>query len=66
MYYASVVLPEIKIQISMNEYLHYRLQKHIMTTLESRIYELSLDVQELKGMLDSAKRSKVIFFAWCS
>ena len=30
-----------------------------MTTLESRLSELSLDVQELKGVLDTARRPKV-------
>ena len=32
-----------------------------MTNLESRLSELSLDVQELKGVLDTAKRPKVSF-----
>ena len=32
-----------------------------MTTLESRLSELSLDVQELKGVLDTARRPKVSF-----
>ena len=32
-----------------------------MTTLESRLSELSLDVQEVKGMLDTARRPKVSF-----
>ena len=32
-----------------------------MTSLESRLSELSLDVQEVKGMLDTARRPKVSF-----
>lgn len=32
-----------------------------MTTLESRLSELSLDVQELKVMLDTVRRPKVGF-----